>query len=209
MSPTLLLVHGWGFEAAFWQPMLAHLPGIETVCWDLGFHGQPSQPPLPTGRPVVAVGHSLGLLWLLKEKPVTWDRLISINGFPRFTKAEDFPEGVAPRLLERMIARLSDAPEAVTADFLKRCGVDQPKTEGLAPAALHWGLKALADWDCRTDIQPDLALAGASDPIVSPAMSKACFAEAVLEWQDGGHLLPLTAPDWCAARLKSVLESLS
>jgi len=208
MTPTLLLVHGWGRDSGFWWPLLRRLADWPVVAWDLGFHGQPSRPALPKGRPVVAVGHSFGLLWLLHEKPVDWAGLVSINGFPRFTQAEDFPEGVAPRLVERMIARFAAAPEAVHGDFMQRCGVSHPCNEGLSAPALAGGLHALAEWDCRGAGKVDLALAGRGDPIVSPAMTEGGFAGTPIEWQDGGHLLPLTAPDWCAERLRQFVGSL-
>jgi len=208
MTPVLLLVHGWGFEASFWEPLQESLGDIPSVAWDLGFHGHPSRPALPEGAPVVAVGHSLGLLWLLKEKPLAWDRLVSINGFSRFTKAEDFPYGVAPRLLDRMIAKLADDPEAVFLDFMGRCGLDHPPVEGLDLSVLSWGLRALAEWDCRDGAAVDLALAGRRDAILTMGMTDALFPPPLARWHDGGHLLPLTDPVWCAQQLRAVVESI-
>lgn len=211
MTPLLLLVHGWGFDAAFWKPLQAALPDLDSVAWDLGFRGPPVTPALPADRPIIAVGHSLGFLWLLQERPCRWDKLVAINGFPRFTKTEDFPAGVPSRLLDRMIGKLAGAPAAVTQDFLTRCGLDPaayPMDEATLNAErLGWGLNGLAQWDQRQNCRPDLVLAGRDDPIVSAAMTEAAFASPSVEWQDGGHLLPLTAPDWCAARLRGLLES--
>jgi len=208
-KPLLLLVHGWGFDAGVWAPLRQALgDAVETVAWDLGFRGAASRPAVPQGRPVVAVGHSLGLLWLLRERPLAWRALVSINGFPRFTRADDFPQGVAPRLLDRMIARFGEAPQAVYADFMGRCGVAAPDTEGLAAEALADGLRALASWDQRAGATVDLVLAGRADPIVTEAMTLAAFPRSPVEWQDGGHLLPLTAPDWCAAKLLAFLETM-
>lgn len=211
MSPLLLLVHGWGFDAAFWNPLQAALTDIDSIAWDLGFCGQPAAPALPTDRPIIAVGHSLGFLWLLQERPCRWDKLVAINGFPRFTKSDDFPAGVPPRLLERMIGKLAGAPAAVTQDFLLRCGLDPAlypiDDTALDADRLAWGLNGLAHWDQRQNCRADLVLAGRNDPIVPAAMTEAAFAPSPVEWQDGGHLLPLTAPDWCAAHLRGLLES--
>ncbi len=208
MTPTLLFVHGWGFSADFWQPLRQRLNGIPCLAWDLGFHGAPNRPLPAADGPVVAVGHSFGLLWLLKEHPLPWRALVSINGFSRFTRADDFPQGVAPRLLERMAARLEEAPAAVHRDFLARCGMEAAASDGLDPARLAWGLSALAGWDCRAAAPVDLALCGRQDPIVPPAMSEALFAPALAKWRDGGHLLPLSDPDWCARQLTAYLETL-
>lgn len=216
MKPILVLAHGWGFDASVWRPLQTALPDLECLTWDLGFRGTPSSPALPADRPVIAVGHSLGLLWLLQNRPCRWDRLVAINGFTRFAKADNFQDGVPSRLLDRMIAKLTQTPAAVTSDFLARCGLDleQHPIDGASLDAdrLTWGLNALAGWDQRAAPPPDLVLAGRNDPIVSSAMTQAAFpasfASGAIRWHDGGHLLPLTAPDWCAARLRELLESL-
>lgn len=210
MTPHLLLVHGWGFDAGFWTPMLQALGGdMPATAWDLGFHGRPSRPALPPGVPVVAVGHSFGLLWLLKERPLDWTRLVSINGFSRFTRADDFPSGVAPRVLQRMIDRLAEHPEPVFLDFMGKCGLADPVLDDLDLDALAWGLKALAEWDCRQDGLVDLALAGRRDTILPMAMTDALFPQPLARWHDGGHLLPLTDPVWCAQQVRIVVESVT
>jgi pimeloyl-[acyl-carrier protein] methyl ester esterase len=207
----VLLVHGWGFDASFWTPLREALGEVETVAWDLGFRGRPSRPALPEGRTVVAVGHSFGLLWLLHERPLRWQALVSINGFPRFTRAPDFPAGVAPRLVERMISRFATAPEAVYSEFMARCGAPAEASGELDLDALRAGLVALAEWDGRDGTGRhgvDLALAGRRDPIAPAGMTLAGFDARPIEWQDGGHLLPLEAPAWCAGRLRRMISAM-
>jgi pimeloyl-[acyl-carrier protein] methyl ester esterase len=212
MRPVLLLVHGWGFDAAFWQPLRCALRDFDSVAWDLGFCGRPARPPLPAGRPVIAVGHSFGFLWLLHHRPVAWRALVSINGFPRFTRCPDFPVGVARRLLDRMLARLADEPRAVYDEFMARCGATVGGEVALDKAALAAGLAALTDWDGRpqgSTVAVDLVLAGLNDPIAPPNLTEMAFAGRVVEWQSGGHLLPRQAPDWCAGRLRRLGDALS
>lgn len=205
MKPILLLVHGWGFGASFWSPLRAALPEVEAVTWDLGFRGAPAKPAPPAGRPVVAVGHSFGLLWLLRRRPLPWQALVSINGFPRFTRSDDFPAGVAPRLLQRMIDRLAEAPQQVYSEFMHRCGEPAPDPEGLDVKALGDGLRALAEWDGRP-ATVDLVLAGRDDPIAPPALTEAAFGASAVEWHVGGHLLPRQDPAWCAGHLRRLME---
>ncbi len=205
MKPILLLVHGWGFDASFWSPLRDCLDDVEAIAWDLGYRGKSAFPPPPAGRRVIAVGHSFGLLWLLCRRPVDWHRLVSINGFARFTRRPDFPGGVAPRLLERMVARFADAPAEVFADFMGRCGVDAPPPPILNGGALRDGLEALAHWDGRP-ATVDLAVAGRADPIAPPSLTEASFAGAPIEWHPGGHLLPQQDPAWCAAWLRTLLD---
>ncbi|MDR3505960.1 MAG: hypothetical protein P4L52_06920 [Acidocella sp.] len=205
MKPLLLLVHGWGFDSSIWDRLRACFPPEDTLAWDLGFFGQPAQPAPPPGRKVLAVGHSFGLLWLLHQRPLAWDGLVGINGFTRFAKADDFPAGIPPRVLERMLSRLATAPAEVVSEFRARLGCAAPLPAPPNAEALAAGLQALASWDARPAL-PDAALCGQQDMLVSAAMSKDCFPEDQIIWHEGGHLLPFDAPDWCASQLRGLLE---
>jgi pimeloyl-[acyl-carrier protein] methyl ester esterase len=202
MRPVYVLVHGWGLEAGFWAKLAARFAPGDVLHWDLGFFGKPCQPPIPEGRAVVAVGHSLGALWLMHERPFGWDRLVAVNGFSCFAARPGFAAGVAPRVLARMRARLATHPREVLAAFLGQIGYEGERGAVPDVARLEWGLAALAAWDARP-CQPDLALCGAGDPLVTRAMSEACFER--INWHPGGHLLPVEDPDWCAARLRELL----
>lgn len=213
MKPTLVLVHGWGFAPSFWEPLRATpvLASLPTLAVDLGFFGA-APTPLPEGVPLVGVGHSLGFSWLLRQD-LPWRGLVSINGFARFVAGPDFPAGVHPRLLDRMRKRFAEAPEVVVSDFLRRCGVETPTTEGMDVARLAEGLDWLASGDEREALAsfsgPCLALADREDPIVPEALSRAS-AFSALRWSEGGggHLLPLRQPTWCAEAIARFVEEL-
>ncbi|EKV30890.1 Biotin synthesis protein BioH [Caenispirillum salinarum AK4] len=196
---SILLVHGWGFDAATWDAVRARLPAdavVHTV--EFGFLGAAPRLDVPEAVDV-AVGHSMGLLWLLTERPCRWDRLVSVNGFPRFAAAPDFPEGVPPRMVERMRRRLETTPKAVLDEFRARCGAGPA---GAAPHSerLARGLDLLRDGDGRPAPAGTVALAGDADPIVPPAMARAAFSfDGVGMVAGGGHLLPLSHPAEVAA----------
>lgn len=200
----VLCIHGWGFAAGFWQPLVERLPDFEVQCADLGFYGEPY---LPESDCPLIVAHSMGLAWALAHIRRPWAGVLSVNGFARFTRASHFIEGVPPRMIERMQSRFAESPQAVTADFLNRCGVAEPDTRAVAPEPLGTALAWLAKCDERTALRmltcPRLALAGLADPIVPAAMSTASFPpEELILAEGGGHLLPLTHPDWVASHLR-------
>lgn len=207
---TLLCVHGWGFAAGFWDCLLERLPDFEAECVDLGFYGEGQVPVVK--RPLV-VAHSMGLAWALANIPRPWAGLLSINAFARFTRAQHFIEGVAPRMIERMLARFETEPQAVTADFLSRCGIQSPDVSTIEPDALGESLNWLAKCDERTSLLmlacPRMALAGLTDSIVPKEMSVASFpANELTLAEGGGHLLPLTHPDWVASQLRLLAASI-
>jgi pimeloyl-[acyl-carrier protein] methyl ester esterase len=203
----IVLVHGWGYDASLWDAVRAQLKTDATTL-DLGFYG--AAPPATEGsplygtptfaEPVIAVGHSLGALRWLTQAPDAWQRLLCINGFPRFTETADYAPAVAPRVLARMQQQFARDPAAVLADFHARCGgyapTGTPNIERLA-AGLGW----LAQWDGRAALtarRADVfALASTHDPIVPAAMS--AMGVGHVEMIDApGHLLPLTHPELCA-----------
>lgn len=204
MTAPLLLVHGWGFDAAIWDALAALLPDRPILHAEAGYLGAEScWPEVPAGT--IAVGHSAGVLALLERWPPGCAGLVSIAGFPRFAAAPDLP-GVPDRILARMARDLDAAPGPTLDAFRRRCGA-APVTDTLVPSRLATGLDALRAQDLRATAArlfadgtlPLLALAAEDDPIVTPAHTRALFPAATLRWTDtGGHLLPVTRPDWCA-----------
>lgn len=210
MKPRITLVHGWSYDASIWREVLPLLNGLDVEVADLGFFGKPSLPQ-SCEVPRIAVGHSLGVLWWLALTDLPWAKLVAINGFPRFTAAADFPAGVAPRVLERMIKRFAVAPAAVLVDFHTACGGAGPALPA-DTAPLAAGLGTLGEADGRavlaTRLDDVLALAARDDAIVPAALSEAAFGPR-LEWMaQGSHLLPLTHPQACARLIRRAVESL-
>ncbi|HZJ13332.1 MAG TPA: alpha/beta fold hydrolase, partial [Methyloceanibacter sp.] len=145
----VVFVHGWGFNAGIWTELSARLPDAETTLVDLGFvSGGPashtvshaaSDAASDTDWPedAIAVGHSLGLLWLLKEGKGRFKALVSIQGFDRF--CPHVPE-LRVAALKRGLSR--DAGGTMQA-FWRSCGApDFARAEALNVARLNEGL----DW---------------------------------------------------------------
>lgn len=200
--PVFLLAHGWAGAPSLWDGLVAELvragiPADDIQHWDQGYFGAVNEPILPPNRPVIGIGHSLGVALLLGRGGLAG--LLAVNGFSRFTAQTDFPAGTPPRLLAQMRRRFTADPAAVLADFTARAGLPLPS--GVANAErLAQGLALLTEIDQRTAPLPPAfqALAGLDDPIVTPEHSETCFPGRV-DWLAGGHALPLTAAETCAA----------
>lgn len=208
----LVLLHGWGFDASTWAPMRAHLDGWEIHADDAGYFGRAVAARRPPAY--VAVGHSLGAMHGLEEAGGGCRGLVLINGFARFSATADFPQGVAPRVLDRMLARLTADPAAVVGEFRRRCGAEVPVDAGaLDGDALAAGLRHLREGDARAAWAgrrvPVSVLAGDADPVVAPALTAASFGGEVVWCAGGGHLLPLTHPEWCASQIRTFARELA
>ena len=202
-----VFVHGWGFHAGIWRDLIAHLPGeAEVSLVDLGFVAGGPEGSSDWPSDAVAIGHSLGFLWLLHRagerasSPATasFRALVSIQGFDRFCPPIPLSRVAGMR---RQLKR--DAGATLGA-FWRACG-----TEAFAPPSalnidrLDEGLGWLMDWDFRgmkgrLDC-PTLALAARDDGIVPEVMSEDIWGRTNIHWsQSGGHVLPLKHPEWCA-----------
>ncbi|MDB5697427.1 MAG: bioH [Alphaproteobacteria bacterium] len=202
---TLLFVHGWGFDASFWRPLRQALGYQPSIAADLGDFGAPHWPKVP--GPVIAIGHSLGALLLLREPPLDCRALIAINGFDHFTQCDDAP-GVAPRIVDRMLDKFDMEPRKVLSEFHQRCGEDGPLGRP-DRRRLREHLALLRDADERSRSAawqpPIFSLQGGCDPILPVAAHDQLFARAghVTRFvhPSGGHALPLSDPSWCVDRI--------
>ena len=189
----ILFVHGWGYDARFWDPLRAALGDVPSAALDLGYFGA-AEITLPRDVTLL-VGHSLGFLWLARQSALKHLPLIGINAFPRFIEAEDYRPAVAPRVLERMRRRVAGDIRGVLEDFWTRAGAAGPDGAPNA-AALAEGLDHLAAWDERENLasraSPTRLIAGREDAIVPPGMTEMAFKGSEMTWLPGGHALPHT-----------------
>ena len=216
MKPILVLVHGWAVDKAIFDRLELELSDYEIIKYDLGFFGRPEHPEIPSDRPVIAIGYSLGFLWLLHEQPFKWDGLISIGSFTRFTRMRGFMGGVLTMVLEGMKVRLGLDPKGLLKDVYQQCGFDRDVPEGYDARQLHQGLNWLKNWDMREVFHqsnvPVLALAASDDPVVPESLTKASFeGKCDLVWSPdgGGHGLPVTRSQWCADQIRQFAQSFS
>ncbi len=204
-----VFIHGWGFDARFWRPLLQELPLKKSACVDLGYYNRAQQPD-SIDDDYILVAHSAGLLWALKNllRPKS---VVAINSFPKFTQSLDFPNGVPSVYLRKMQKKWQTEPTTVLQDFqeLVRAGYDL-SGETIDQEALLNGLKdlneidgrpALKAWDC-----PVLALSAEDDPLIFLPHSQA-FTGMGARFDlrlspSGGHILPLSQPQWCAEQIQ-------
>ena len=206
----LVLVHGWGFHSGVWDNLIPHLGGHELFLIDLGFiRGGPKAAHEMPGRSL-CIGHSFGVMWLLKHGPRPMRGLVSIAGFDCLHKY--VPENV----LEAMRDGLRRDPQAQLQQFWNNAGLAGYVPEGeLDGGGLRGGLDWIAAWDAGEELKnlgtPVLALAGKDDRVVRKDASQAIWGggAAELHWRDkGGHWLPLTEPEWCAAHINRFADAL-
>lgn len=204
----LRFLHGWGFDRTLWDAVIALLPEHDCRADDAGYFGQPR----PVEDGALAVAHSFGAMRLLAAPGLSLRAMVAINAFDCFAARPGFP-GIAPRVLSRMQARFAADPAAVLTEFRQRCGTAIPAPTP-DPAPLARDLAALAADDRRGACPVTvLSLQSADDPLLSAAMRDAVFASAPaadrLTAPVGGHLLPLTRPERCAAAIRSMVERLN
>jgi pimeloyl-[acyl-carrier protein] methyl ester esterase len=204
--PELVFIHGWGFDARFWDALAERLPQWKQVRIDLGFFKKNSTAfsdilanALTSKEPRVLIGHSLGFAFGAPQ--TQWQGWVAINGFPRFVP--DCVPGVA---LREMRMRLKSDPAKCLADFHKTIGTTAPGGEP-NDDQLREGLDALRDADIEKAAGirriPGLVLAGKHDPLVPVETSEKLghYASDGATFDEGGQILPQSNPDFCAATI--------
>ena len=206
----LVLVHGWGFNAGVWDKLIPLLDGHEIFLIDLGFirGGPTASHDMPAGS--LCIGHSFGVMWLLKHGPRPMRALVSIAGFDCLHKY------VPKDVLEEMRDGLRRDPHAQMQQFWKNAGFDGHEPTGeLDGGGLRGGLDWISTWDAGEELKhlgaPVLALASKDDRVVREDASETIWGGgmAELHWLgEGGHLLPLTQPEWCAEHINRFADDL-
>lgn len=210
-APELVLMHGWGYDATLWNDVAPLLAPLAVTKLEAGYFGAAPFLTLPT-RPFIAIGHSAGGLWFLKQNLTHCRTVILINSFTRFTRGEDFPLGQAASILARMSRRLATAPDDVITTFRKNIGDSSAFCHPVTDRLMS-GLADLTADDARHQARimtpPLHALAGSDDPLIPPPLSSMCFENPHhLAWAEGGHMLPLTQPHLCARFIRNILDDL-
>lgn len=210
MPPRLVFIHGWGFDASFWDPLAARLAQFPQTRVDLGFFGP--ERGIEDSASSILVGHSLGFLHGINARR-DWRGWIAINGFARFLSAEGKPGCATPAALRDMRARLQAGPGKTLRDFHRSIGSRAPAGEP-DPARLRAGLDELRDIaieDALTILSaPGLALVGEKDPLVPPAVSgrfnQWVKSGDLLIRGGGNHIIPWSESKWCA---ESIIDFLT
>ena len=206
----LVLVHGWGFHSGVWDRLVPLLGDHEVHRIDLGFirGGPRASNEMPANS--LCIGHSFGVMWLLKHGPRPMRGLVSIAGFDCLHK--HVPHDVLGAMREGMLL----TPETQMEMFWESCGAGENRPVGtLDKGGLRGGLEWVAAWDetaaFKTLGAPVLALAAENDLIVRKEASEAIWGGggAELHWHSsGGHMLPLSEPEWCADHIKRFADGL-
>jgi pimeloyl-[acyl-carrier protein] methyl ester esterase len=203
-----VLVHGWGFHGGIWTDFVSHLQDAGVTLIDLGFVTGGPKGATEWPEDSIAVGHSLGLLWLLQQGKGRFRGLVSVQGFDCFCCH------VAPSRVAALKRGLAGDASATLEGFWRSCGAAGfALPQALNVDRLGEGLDWLMRWDARNAKEglecPVLALAARDDPIVPQAMTEAVWQGIDIVWSpDGGHVLPLRHPRWCARHVLDFAHAL-
>lgn len=198
---NLIFVHGWGSGPFLWKEMLEDFKDYNCHFVNLGFTGD-KEISVPEGK-FIGIGHSLGGLWLLKHYPERLSGFVSIASFSCFY--EHIPQQVLAKMQKNIMRDTTDQ----LFEFWHHAGLDKKGGfKNLNSLKLVEGLTWLSKW--KTVVPKDIPvkiLASHDDFIVPEKMTEDVWQDFDVEWIDeGGHMLPLTQPDWCIGHIKSFID---
>jgi pimeloyl-[acyl-carrier protein] methyl ester esterase len=242
-GPDLVLLHGWGLHAGIWEPVVEALSArFRLHLYDLPGHGlsAPVQhftrdevcAALARSAPAQAywLGWSLGGMLALEfaaRHPERVMRLALVASNPKFVAAADWPQAMAPDVLEGFAEALATDHASTLNRFLGLVARGAPDNGVLrtlrramqsasAPTAgaLRAGLEILRCADLRTQAaalqMPVLWMAGARDTLVPIAASRALHAayphQRLCEFAQAGHAPFISHPDAFVEALTEFLQ---
>lgn len=240
-GPALVLVHGWAMHGGIFAPLVARLRDHRTLyVVDLPGHGGSSAldwlAPDDCARTIADrmpadaawLGWSLGGLVALRAARLGLaSSLVMLCATPRFPSSPDWPQGVAPDVLNRFGSDLATDARATIERFLalEAMGSDHMREdlrelraqvfERGEPSreALRHGLELLLSGDLRDDLgplaTPSLWIAGRRDRLVlAAAMREAaerCQNSRLVQIEGGGHAPFLSHADEVAGAILEFL----
>jgi pimeloyl-[acyl-carrier protein] methyl ester esterase len=246
-GPPLVMLHGWAMHAGIFAPLAERLESsFELHQVDLPGHGRSVHSPVPLELDAIAdnlsrrlpraawLGWSLGglcALHLAQRHPERARALVMLCAPPRFVRAQDWPQGMAPEVFRGFKDELARDYRATIDRFLvlEAQGSDHGQSE-LAllraqvfaageprPEALADGLRLLRDTDLRAGLpalaMPSLWIAGRRDRLVTAAAMEAAAQAAprarYLRMQRAGHAPFLSHADEIVAALAGFLSPAS
>jgi len=198
---NLVFVHGWGSGPFVWKDILPSFESYNCTVVNLGFLGEENLS-VPDEK-FIGIGHSLGGAWLLKHYPERLSGFISIASF------NCFYQHIPQHILSKMRKNIAKDMTAQLQDFWHHAGLDHPGGfKNLKPLKLIEGLGWLSKWnaDIPTNISIKI-LASHDDHIVPEKMTQDIWKNYDIEWVDeGGHMLPITQPEWCTKHIENFID---
>ena len=196
----LVFVHGWGSGTFVWDSMIDRFDQYNTHMINWGFIGD-EDIKIPDNK-FIGIGHSLGGSWLLKHYPDQMIGFVSIASFNCFYK--HIPKHVLSIMKRNASVNISKQ----MMDFWEHAGLGQPQGfKNLHPTKIIEGLNWLSQWDNEIPSHlPIKVLASEDDHIVPKSMTDDIWKDYDIEWvEDGGHMLPLTKPEWCVKHIQKFI----
>ncbi len=192
-------------DSDIWKDISKYFPKEQSHFIDLGFVGNGDNvADIPKGGKKIFITHSLGTLWAVKHHADNMAGLVSINGFA------DFSNFVDKRDLITMQRQLKRNPKQQMQDFWDMINLKNDLDPSLNIDKLHEGLQWLINWDMSAKLSdlniPILSLMGGADPLLPlNTMEKEWSDTNIKTIENGGHILPLSHPKWCAEEIKKFI----
>lgn len=222
MKPLqLVFCHGFGFDSDFWCNLAPYFKEHDCFFFDLGYFSAKETIIAPNFKDyqVVAVGHSLGVLKLLKFSS-DFKAIISLQGFTNFLGNDPKLHKKRQQEWQQMRTAFNYDPKATMLKFYSRVfnGSNNELRQKLAAKIDLMNIKKLSlDLDdliipSEAKFNHMLSIASLDDQIVPPILITDNFASSnkvkIVTYNSGGHLLGLVESGLVAQEIKNFLDEI-
>jgi len=218
-----IFCHGWSTSSLFWKNLVFSLQAFCPIIWELGYFSKKNTklllPVFPdkTKTTWIGVGHSLGLIKLLKTD-IPFQGFISLQGFTNFLGEDPSLKSIRKQELDIMLKNFQNNPLKTLSYFHKICGLDSLMQQvHISDHNVHFLQNDLTklyfSFNHLVKEKPILALGSLDDTVVPIKLIEDNFSSLknskIIIHKKGKHGLGYFYPSWCAKQIKNFINTIS
>lgn len=189
----IIMSHGWGFDAHFWDPIKKHFKQ-ENISLDWGYWGNNFLPNLAKGATLIA--HSFGLIKACQHYGVDhFQKIIALNSYQTLYQ-KNHPT-ICQKSLGVMAQDFLEAPQQRLKHFWLGCGLKRPyKKEPFDVKKLYDDLLAMQKSKILIEDNIEKVILAKNDLIIPWEVSFQDFdASKIVVLDDANHSTPFLNPE--------------
>jgi pimeloyl-[acyl-carrier protein] methyl ester esterase len=167
LKEHIIFCHGFALSPQYWKNLAPLFNNTAQTFWDLGYFSNTKQLELTHKKPLIGIGHSLGMLKLMQASQ-HFKVIIGLNAFTSFLGFNAKLKRRRSLELEHMQAQLQAQPETTLKTFYQNAGLPDDIPPQLNLLSLRADLNFLKEPITLSTSAPKFFILGSEDDPIVP-----------------------------------------